>query len=289
MRNFNSRDTAPEFDETYFPPAPANRLRYCFETTPEGYIPLTQDWSHLLNTVATLSYVYVQVDHSYGRMSMRLEREYLLDSLKGSSKSNGLLIEGNYLGWSSAFARLEECPCCGSPGIICIFNNSGKPFLQINPPSDLKLHEWARLLSRLAITRESAESMSEIEAPEALMPYCPKQVTDLHVKGYDCLHLFGTIAMAELPLEFTIRAPEGALRQSYTIRNLKENGKVMLCSGELAGFRFPWPKIKRVVTFEENERVALLLIGPENRVLFEVRAQPDVAIESGWRTVLQSI
>ncbi len=132
-----------------FPAAPASRLSRCFATTADGRIPLTLDWPRLFHALAQVPQVAFQTRTHRARL-IGLGPFPVGDPAAGAFHRPDCRLCFHYTQWADAWARLELCPCCQSPGRIEVSNTMNTVFMEICAPAQGEPADWANLLSSLA-------------------------------------------------------------------------------------------------------------------------------------------
>ncbi len=131
-----------------FPAAPAPRLSRCFQTTADGRIPLSAGFSTIWETLQPLGVIALQTRHYYARL---IAHERLP---AGKLEPTEIELNQGRLSLSlddttRAWARIELCPCCHSPGKIELTNTEGVPFLEACLPRSVPAHAWANHVATL--------------------------------------------------------------------------------------------------------------------------------------------
>lgn len=280
----------PRIDNPFACDTSADRIRsvsidYSFTTNAAGRVALIDDLEVILRQMSIPRHVFIQVDHAYGRMSMRMRRQNFLDSLAGRYLRDGFSLDSDAMRLGQAFARIEECHCCGSSGGLTFYDEAERPFMQLNPPSELSPAEWAGLLRPIAALEPvELSNQSKVAAESAFL--CPAAATDLGINGMDCVELFKQLGEQSVETEFTIRANGVELRQSYLIQQLNESDGILECMGKCAGFHVLLTRAQRTAVMYDKGRLTLYLVGPENQVLLSVRAALNACSEPTFHSVV---
>lgn len=219
-------------------------------------------------------------------MSMRLNRRDYEDSLNDTLKYNGLSFASSYAGWASAFARIEECKCCGSIGHARFSNFLGATFMQMTAPSHVSALEWATLLSCITSDFPLVEDHAGTCVSHAINEQIQDGAVDLHVAKLGCLRIFNDLADIGMPLEFTICSSEVQMRQSYVVRRIGESQGVFQCSGSAGGFSLFLPAVDASYAMFEQGRLTWMLVDTNGRVLFKVRSKLDAGVENAFQSTL---
>ncbi|MDQ8194345.1 hypothetical protein QEH59_07905 [Coraliomargarita sp. SDUM461004] len=272
-----------------YPDAPYSRLRHGFRTTADGLIPILEDWSYLLYCLSRVPQLFVQLDQPCGRMTVRIGRKDLLASVDGRVAGSALIPAPNFEGWSRATAKLEACHCCGSPGGVQLYNEFGFQFIQMSAPSDLAPSGWASVLGDIALDRPAqAPVVASASTRDWGRLLCPEDAVEQHCCGVSCFQPLHAAYQMGLPLEVIARRYEVSLLHTYVIERFEREGYWAHCFGTLGGFSLDLYAVKRTVLHDEGGRLAWLLLGDGDAVLYELRAARELAAESAWQQIMQT-
>ncbi|MDQ8207192.1 hypothetical protein QEH52_06715 [Coraliomargarita sp. SDUM461003] len=288
MDEYNRAQTYNNRSGFTFPEAPYSRLRYCFETTREGYIPLMDHWDYVLNCLSRLPELFVQLDQACGRMTVRLQRDDLLASIAGQFSSSALIPAPDYEGWERATAKLEACACCGSPGGVQLLNEYGAQFLQLSASNDLAPSGWASVLGDIALDAPLPERGATVPSRDWGRLLCPDAAIEQSYCGGNCFPPLAAANKVGLPLEVTARRYEVSLVHTYVFERFEREGYWAHCYGSYGGFSLDLYAVKRTVLHDDGGRLAWLLLGDGDAVLYELRAAREVAAETAWQQIMQT-
>lgn len=268
-----------------FPKAPISRLRYCFETTACGQIPISKNWELALNALARLPHTYVQIDHEVGRMSMRLSQSELLDSITNNAGERGLQFSENFAGWSNGSARIENCPCCGSAGSLSFYGYDTRQFLRFSPGNELLANEWAQVISEFSISpRYSAAEAANEASADCSGLFRPESAQDL--LSNNLLGCLDRVARAQIPVTFTMRNQQLSQWNHTEILSLEVSDDEIFCRGSAVGFILRDSAIERLSVDWKKSGPVLLAIGQDDRILLEVATPYESPAQSQWALLL---
>lgn len=286
------RSRLPQYafpEPSLFPKAPDSRLRRCFQTLRDGRIPLTDDWTLLLAALSEYRHTYVQVEHLYGRMSVKMDRAHYVDSLTGVPANPCLSMSHEYENWCTAWAKLEVCDCCGSPGNIQVLNGYGARFLQISPEHGTEPKDWARLLSGLAVqpTAENAPHISPVGPGYRILP---EEALELPLNRFGFIQFLRNLSQMEESFEFCLSTAEAAIHSSFCLDSVYEEGGYLTGRGEGAGFVVSMKGVRGFAEIQgDSVRPSLLVVGPGESVLFEIRPVLGSQGAKVWAGVLEGV
>jgi hypothetical protein len=268
-----------------FPQAPISRLRYCFETSACGRIPISKNWQLALNALARLPHTYAQIDHSVGRMSMKLSQGELIDSIACNAGERGLQFAPNFSGWSNGYAKIENCPCCGAAGSVSFCSHYGLQFLRFSPPNDLPANEWAQVLSGFAISPRytAAEATTETTA-DCTSLFRPESAEDL--LSNNLVGCLDRMARSQMAVTFTMRNQQLTQWNHTEIMSLEVTEDQIFCRGSTMGFILKDSAVKRLSVNWTELGPVLLAVDQDDRILLEVNALPEEGAQSHWALLL---
>ncbi|MEO0508959.1 MAG: hypothetical protein AAF065_03745 [Verrucomicrobiota bacterium] len=261
---------------------PSSRLKYSFETSADGRIRLSPDWSQILSSIGLLPRFYSQVEHAYGRIATKMTRKELFHSIMGQPDQTTISTPENFCGWWSADARIQTCQCCGSPGQINIRNSQETSFLQFNPAADVSATDWARVI--YATVRPKWSKTSKREEPDAsenTIPL-PDSAVDLGVRGSDCVELIERISQREKAVRVTIHTPEVALSKTVALNMVSNEAGLLRCRGKDTIIYISCGAIHETAAHFCEGHIELLMVGPQGEVLFSIRSGPSAEDEANF-------
>ncbi|MDP0499955.1 MAG: hypothetical protein Q7P63_07615 [Verrucomicrobiota bacterium JB022] len=261
-----------------FPTAPASRLRYCFHTTEDGRIPIVTDWPQVLESLAAMPSVCIQIRHAYARMSARVRASEPclpldLSPLKWKADAGG-----------HAWAKLEVCSCCDSPGRLCVFNTAGQEYLQFCPPASIQAQGWAGVLAPLALLPEDEPAPVEAAGPDHPVLSDAAGMVSLHCNGL--IQLLLAYADLEEPLALAMRTAEASLIRSLVPDSVEFDDFQLTVRGDDCGFVLGLGGVRAFAIEERQGDEWLLAVGPGATVLAEVGPAEGVRSRIIWQTLL---
>lgn len=138
-----------------------NRVSRCFQTTAEGRIALTSSWDKVFGVLQRFGDMALQSRHAYARIVITEPApRFTHFGASSPSISDDGALRLHPASWLSAWARIEHCDCCGSPGRVEFLNHLGDEFLQICAVPRISAHAWADAVAEMV-----ADGSTATEAP----------------------------------------------------------------------------------------------------------------------------
>ncbi|MBT63002.1 MAG: hypothetical protein CML13_07300 [Puniceicoccaceae bacterium] len=117
---------------------------------------------------------------------------------------------------------------------------------------------------------------------------CPDAAIEQSYCGVNCSAPLAAAYKVGLPLEVTARRYEVSLVHTYVFERFEREGYWAHCYGSYGGFSLDLYAVKRTVLHDDGGRLAWLLLGDGDAVLYELRAAREVAAETAWQQIMQT-
>jgi hypothetical protein len=273
-----------------FPAAPTSRLRYCFETLPDGRIPVVNDFNYVMNCLAAFPTLCIQAEHAYGRISMFMDREEFVSlfvspvNLDVASTDLSKAVQCHEI-----WAKLEECSCCGSSGEISFFNSFGLRFLQICAPRDIDPREWAQFLAMVAVAPHKELEPGQVKEPNEMPhPVMPAGVKEFDLSKKSFIKLLEKIAISEEMFQFTLPTSRFSLGRSFSLHQIYEEDGCLVCHGNKVGYLLSLRAVKSFAVQRVEGVETLYLLGSNYAVIFEITMRERGESVDVWHGILET-
>lgn len=253
----------------------------CFRTDHEGRIPLRRDWPALFSTLRDLEAIALQSRHSYARLiHFGPPPEVVWDVAGGTGNDEAGTLRFRPDRWGAAFARLEMCECCDSPGHIEILNPHGGDILQLCPTVATPALAWAACLEKLAAPPAVARADGQLSG----FPLLPDGLQPLPETSAVLPELLAALGREEIAVRFLLRTPEVAHLREFTPHRVAGEYPVMTATDGRTTLQLALPPAQGLALASD---LSLHLAGPGNTALLSLAAGTGHA--AAWRDVLPKI
>ena len=273
-----------------FPAAPTSRLRYCFETMPDGRIPVVNDFNYVMNCLAEFPTLCIQAEHAYGRISMFMNREEFVPlfvspvNLDAGSTDLSKAVQCH-----EVWAKLEECSCCGSSGEISFFNSFGLRFLQISAARDTDPREWAQFLAMVAVAPRKELEPGEVKEPDEMPhPVMPAGAEEFNLSKMSFIKLLEKIAISEEMFQFTLPTSRFSLGRSFSLHQIYEEDGCLVCHGNKVGYHLSLRAVRGFAVQRIGGVETLYLLGNNQAVIFEITMLKGGESVDVWHGILEA-
>lgn len=246
------------------------QLQYRFLTTENGEIPLIKDVGRLFQAVAKLPESYIHVEHSYASLASRLPGEGVFRALQSAQDSSELVVDFSQMDFRSAWASLEICDCCGSPGRINFFDSAANRFLKIGAPAHVEPAAWAEVLSDIAVTT----NIIDIGAP-TISKVTPRPTIDgffekLDMAVWDFIKLIVDCSKLGHTLQYSLSTNGITVRKSFLVESLHEEKGALICRADGVGMMLNLKAVCGFARKNHEDRYALYVLGYHDQILLEL-------------------
>ena len=270
---------------TTFPPAPLSRLRLCFQTDAEGWIPLRPDWSRLFTELKALDGLCLQVKHAYGRFAVKMP-----SSISFLEPPMGFGLRLYPARWAEAKGKLTKCPCCNSPGHIAFFNAFAQEVLQIAAASETPPERWAEVLATVAAPyEETSEKAPDERPPCTRFPLLPGGAVELPLRKWNLPEMLAELANIEMTFRVTFPTGEGILAHPFSAREIYLDGDQLVMRGPGAGLMVSLRATRTLATGITSPAgpLSLYLVGPDESLLASIEPADPSIDGLAWQAALE--
>ncbi|WP_309381357.1 hypothetical protein [Cerasicoccus frondis] len=264
---YNIRGAAPSAHCT------GKSLAFNFETMPDGQIPVTGDLGKIFESMGSLPSAFVHAEHQFASMAIPLSGVDIAMAHQDGESLAGLELDASSLKFREAWAKLEVCTCCGSPGNVKFFDPSRTRFLMIGAPHFIDPIIWANTLSKITVPLDEID-LSEPEPTTIAFPALSPLAKKLPLPIWALIKLivdFSKMNQA-MTCRFSIRGL--TLQKSFIAHHIDETKGELTCQSADTGFQLNLKAIQGFALEEGHDCHTLSVLGWDDIVLFEFDLPP---------------
>ncbi|MDF3057052.1 MAG: hypothetical protein K0R17_1267 [Rariglobus sp.] len=271
------------------PPRISCPADFRFRTDAAGNIPLSRDWFSLLSRTGAFNRIVLQTRNTCVRLvtSGPLPALTWSPTRESAHDTHGTFTLHSGL-WHQAYARLEPCACCASPGKLQVFDAAGAERLQMCAVPEISSTAWAACLAPLAAPCNATLR----PAPRGIFYPGPR----FHPPAGISLHdpallpaLFDLFAREAASFTCTLPSPAATQRRELTPRHLTFEHGLLTASDGQHTVQIVLPAVHHLAWRNDHRQRPLHLVGREGTHLLELgpAGTPDGACL--WSALLHTV
>jgi hypothetical protein len=195
-------------------------------------------------------------------------------------------LQLNLAHFAQAWARLESCPCCDSPGRIEILNAAGAEYLQLCAAPEHQLTEWSDFLSPLAPAGATADPIPLVGSVS--LPLLPEDARAVSASPEALAPLLAALGEEGVPVRCTLMTGEARHERVFCPRDVAISGGLLTAHEPDTTCQLALPAVAGLVTECGASGWTLHAAGPGGTQLLTFSAAPDGAAASAWNAAIES-
>lgn len=262
------------------------RASHSFRTHEDGRIPLSLDWERLFHALQRFNRVAVQSRHAYARMVVTQVPPvfpHLRSDLPAISADGTLGF--NPAPGVRAWGRVEECPCCGSPGRVEFTNSRGEEFLQICSVPQTEAQTWGDAVMEMLPPLGECGAGGSLHASSGA-PLVTPSAERLPADQEILCRLLADMGKHEITLLVTLQTVEACHVHPLCPRNVTVDDGVLTLSENSTWVQLALCGMQAFAVETARSEWPLSVIGPANTCLLRMVVQGEN--RNAWKNALRS-
>lgn len=264
--------------------SPAHERPFDYGT--EAMVPLTRDWMLLLHAARRFERLYVQTRHTHARLILHGKMsQFAINEPQAAAIDTARAMHFSFQYWLRAWAVVQRCECCGSPGRVVVHNALGREFLQLCAPHTCDADTWADYVAAVALPEGARPPVEPVSAPA--IPVAPARARRVAEGPNVLLPLFAALADERVAVRAKVRTAEAAhSRELMPFVRSVEGG--VLTFGDARAVAQLALRAVRGLSLESHPHGPLLrVVGDGGALLLTISPAADAVAASVWSAALR--
>jgi|GEM_PF-6124733 len=251
---------------------------YSFLTTETGRIALIQDWDRLISEMETFPSLSIQATNARARLSVRI-----------CPTEIGGPVDLSPLHWTPgdgcrAWADMERCKSCGSPGNLRVLNSRGNEYLRFCAPAAIHLQSWAKFLAQFATHPKNSRAKEYESSTQQPCLLSDAKIVDMSL--HDWILLLYHYGKFQNPLTVRLHTTGASLEHKFLFSRIECDDFALIARAANACFALTLEEISVFALVQRENDEWLLVVGPDDEIIAEFGPNDDATSRSMWQTAL---